>query len=359
MQIQINEKLKPFSHCPGTCFLLPCTNLYFKIFPALIKVYQNDNEIFEITIDIHAPLNDFTIQQDLERGCLIVSGKQANSIIRYVIKAENNAIVFDLKKGPSEGINISYGKNKLSLLESNPVSIPFKSLEVFPAPIHFETLSLGNNKSQNWNQIQSRLDFKEIFPLWVRLSQLTPQAVSQPKGGTTHLLDQCRDYLNNTTRKDHILDFFKNFYLAAFEVGLSPSLTDNLFHGFNLPPVEKGDPLYLLHKGCELIRSLFFDSKAKSNEILILPNLPSQFVSGRYINLICDFGVVDVEWSKGLIRRMLFKPNQNASLNFHFQSEIRSFRLKKLKSNDSIRHKANEPLSFEKDLNYFFDCFEK
>ncbi len=117
MRITIKERLRPFSHTPGTRLLLPGTTQIVQIFPKGEKDVGHKH---------------FLVTQDLERGRILVVGDKG----RYEITGE--------------------GRPPL------------------------ERLSLGSHKKQDWDLVTRRLDLAEILPVWFSLGQWTPPVPYTP-----------------------------------------------------------------------------------------------------------------------------------------------------------------------------------
>ncbi len=121
MKISIAQRLRPFSHRPGTSCLVPGTAWQVTAFPTLLQFYnlQTGEEREEVL----SGGKSFTLTQDLERGEVRVG--------RHVIK-----------------------------------------LGKLPASI--ERLSLGSHKALDWDLCRRRLDLADILPVWFRLGQMVP-----------------------------------------------------------------------------------------------------------------------------------------------------------------------------------------
>lgn len=86
--IMIKERLAPFSHAYGTLSLIPGTQYAVEIYPALIRVYDLSRSdkllVKEVTLPLIGPLFPFTVQQDLEKGCIKVFGNQGNKRFFFI-----------------------------------------------------------------------------------------------------------------------------------------------------------------------------------------------------------------------------------------------------------------------------------
>lgn len=354
MRITIAERLKPYSHNPGTFFVLPGSNLRLQIFPTSIRLHDLSESIpkmlAEISINIQGPVQDFTIEQDLEKGCIRVWGTTATGYMRYSIHAlpiTPYQCSITIEREPTKKLEFSSSKH-IHLLNESPKYVALKT----------ERLSLGNNKAQDWVMMQRRCDMDEIFPHWFRLGQLTPAEISTDiQSGS--LINECHNAISQSDRIN-ILPAFRNLYLACFDLGLSPRLLDESYQGLPLPILasgEKRSPLYLLSQGAQLIRSLFFQQN--NNVLNILPALPPEFHCGRMLHIACETsGECDIEWSKKIIRRMIFRAAKNESIQFCFPKTKQRFRLRTNENECGTVIDCGTMLDFEQGQTYLFDHFE-
>lgn len=337
--IQITERLRPFSHQPGTYCILPGSSLRFQIFPALLRVYDLSitypKLLGEIPVPVKGPVQEFTVQLDLERGWILVWGKAEDEFFRYKIQGHEASIYVDVQKGLS-----SWHPQEFF----NRIPHTFKPLNKAR-----ERLSLGNHKSQDWEMVSRRADLVEILPLLFALGQHVPDEFHFADEGTASLLLECQKASKLT-----VYQAFLNFFKAGFEGVISPRLTDEQHQGFSLKTSSSPQlsPLVLLSKGAKTIRSLFVHIHAK--EITILPKLPPQFHCGRFLDIQCeDLGVLDIEWTKKALRRLFFKATKTEVLHFHFPHEITDFRL------NGKRHLVGNPIEVTSGEVYIFDRFQK
>lgn len=342
MDIKIAERLRPFSHLPGSSCLLPGTHLSFQIFPALIAVHQlsasEPKFIEEIPVPAKGPVKDFTLQLDLEKGCIHVWGESKEGYFRYRIlaTAQPNQFMIKIEKG-------------LADWSPKPTNLyPSWGIHQSHVPALTDRLSLGNHKSQDWEMIKRRGDLTEILPAWLRLGQLTEQPKELAYEGTAALLKICEN-----SSKENVYEAFQNLFYAGFEGILSPRLADTQYQGFQLTSAPTQlSPLILLTEGAKAIRSLFF--RSQQNELFILPSLPPQFHCGRFLHVSCgSLGLLDLEWSKKMIRRMVFHVQKSGAVNFHFPHEIRAFRL------NGQMYPTEKPIEMEEGKLYYFDRFQK
>ena len=364
MRIQIAERLKPFSHEPGTFCILPGSSLRLQVFPAFIRVHdlqgQQPVPFAEILIDVAGPVQDFTVLQDLEHGKIIVWGHAKNGFFRYHITSDSGgkAIGIWMEKAPKEGITI----NSLKLLPRQSMGVSLDPPEMNNGrsyvPPTTDRLSLGWHKAQDWTLMRRRMAMEEIMPLWLRLGQLITPVAKEPHAGTALLMDQCRQAIASDKTLE-IIPAFQNLFLAGFEGMLSPRLTDEQHQGFGLPDLKldgKLSPLVLLLEGARLIRSLF--AKVENGRIHVLPALPPEFHCGRLLGLRFDgLGMLDMEWSKKAIRRIVFHALKDGDVSFEFQQGIKSFRLREGSRDRGHRCECSGQVQVKAGRDYYLDNF--
>lgn len=343
MPIKIAERLHPFSHCPGSYCPLPGSNLRIQIFPALLVVHDLTHSepiwMAEIPVPLRAPIHQFTLELDLEKGCIRVWGESQDGYFRYQIFHTNDphTLSIQIDKGLTSWSPVALKQHQgFKIANSQP----------FPS-IFTERLSLGSQKSQDWDLIKRRADLKEILPVWLRLGELMGTREFS-YDGTGALLKICQE-----ASKLEVYQALLNCFQASFMGILSPSLWDKHYQGFDLKePSGSSSPLALLTEGAKFIRSLFL--RTVDHEISILPLLPPQFHCGRFLHVSCDaLGHVDLEWASKRIRQMDFHAAVTDSVQFRFAKEIDCFRL------NGEMHSADQPIQVEQGKVYHFDRFQK
>lgn len=382
MQISIAGRLRPYSHTPGTHCVLPGSHLSLQVFPALIRLEELSSEssfpATEIRLGIKGPMKEFTVRQDLEAGFVLVWGSTPNGFIRYRVTAEKDGVAIKFEKTPKEGLPISCSDSKvLSLfhndeekatplkekveeketlfISSNPEE---RSREKAAKPCK-ERLSLGSHKAQDWDMVMRRQDLREIFPVWLRLGQMSPSLEKKTSlKGTALLFKKCAEL--STERKTEFLhEAFLNIFSTGFEGILSPRLEDKFHQGFSLPDVkEKDEPFALLKEGARAIKNLFL--KTEGNVIDVLPALPSQFFCGRYLNVDCNgIATLDLEWSKKRVRRISFVAEKDGEIQFKFHKHLKTFRMRKGRKDRGRVMQCGDVLSCIAGKQYLLDNFEK
>lgn len=352
MHIDIAERLRPFSHNPGTCCLLPGTPFMVEVFPSLVRLYDLNTPSpvlrAELPVNIEGPVDEFTITLDLEKAWITVQGRSVAGFFRYRILSCGILVI----KSPVETLF----PTKSSLL---PL---IKKDEIFPMiPLPTDRLSLGNHKSQDWDLVKRRLDLVEVFPVWVRLGQLMlPQKPVKPRQGTATLLTVCEDAIASG-RPEQIIPAFRKLFMAAFHHLLVPRFHDDQHQGI-VRPIDMdslvGSPLLLLQEGAEIIRRLFID--IYPDYVSILPALPPEFHCGRWLHIALPHrGLLDIEWSKKTIRRVIFHATdeRQGEVMFRFPSGVKSFRLRCGPQDRGQRLQTNTLFSYEAGQQYLLDNF--
>ena len=377
MHITIAERLRPFSHLPGTAFVVPGTCLSLEIFPAFSRVTDLTLALpvvlAEISVEINGPVDDFTVIQDLENGSLRVFGTSSDGYFRYSVRGIENGkgIEVTVEKSPLNGILFH---SQGLWVSHNPSSIPpggkiyFAETEIEEAtPFQIaglERLSLGSHKLQDWELVRRRLSFTEIFPLWFRLGQMVPQPASNELTGTALLLNDCRQSIS-ANAPEKILAEFKKLFLAGFEGVLSPQLVDTDYNGikhhgndFSEAPDEEATALTILTEGAHLIRSLFV--RQENNIIHILPSIPPEFHCGRFLDVKCgNKGLLSLEWTKKSMRCMSFTAQEDQKIAFTFSNHEKKCRLRTSTKDKGIEYIPGVELNILAGQNYWFDNFQR
>lgn len=308
MKITIAERIHPFSHQLGTKFLLPKSSLTVQVFPTRLQFadLENPSIAFFVDLTFAGPIKEFNSELDLEHGLLRVFGKTRDGYMRYLVQAGIDGVLLTMEKIPNGIVECRHSLSPItfSLSKEEPLLIPL-SLADCKGATGDERLSLGLHKAQEWESICSRLDFKEIFPLWHRLCAWMPTLRRSSHEGNYQLLEECRRKIENR-EKEHVLEAFEHFFLSSFEGVLTPRLFDTQYQGILQAFAKQNTSialLPLLTEGGSLIRSMFFQEN--QNELAILPCLPAQFHCGRMTGVKTSQGsVIDFEWTKKNLRRL-------------------------------------------------------
>ena len=313
MKISIAVRYRPFSHEAGASCLLPRTGLVIQAFPTLIRVGR-----FEVALPLHGPIKEFTLQQDLEKGCVFVFGIAKEGRFRIRIEAMADGIHWTAEKAPA-------------LI---PAALWWNHEGAFLAHAPTMRFSLGCHRAQDMEQVWRRFDLQELLPLLYRLSQWTP-AYPSPNLKLCEL-------------------GFEELLRGAFRSILTPSWTDERHQG--LLPTETAlpdlPPAALVHElGLRIRKLLICDSEMS----IVLAN--PHFPFGRCLDLsLSHVGSIDLEWSKHSLRKVILRTKASGKLRL--QTPYRSFRLRA-----SLREKgkvhSRDLIEVEENHIYYLDRFQK
>lgn len=360
MHIKIAERLKPFSHLPGTTCLIPLSAWQVQIFPTLLRFSDMMGKQIALKLGLLGPMRDFTIELDLENALIRVFGHTARGYVRYQVVSEEKNVVLHFEKTPPEGVEYHLSSQESPAVVKNNEKISIAISQEPIVPVH-ERLSLGMHKAQDWEMVCRRKDAKEIFPIWLRLSELTP-VIHPPvsKVGTLLLLAECENIIASRERND-LVSTFMNLFQAGFYGIFTPRLIDDQFQGFvpDLSPVPANlSPIVLIKRGAALIRSFFFQESEAA--LHLLPALPPEFHAGRFVALQCQDGSqFDLEWTKKLLRRAVLRAARDRQVVLVLQKPLKSFRLRRsLKDKGEVLN-ASDPFKVKAGEIIFLDRFQK
>ena len=135
MTIQIAARLKPFCHLPGTTCVIPLTHVQLQVFPTLLRFLDfATGKAWEEKLDWKGPVEGFTVELDLEKGCVEVFGKTQSGFRRVPIKQD----------------------------------LAMKKPEI-------ERLSLGSHAKLDWQPVSAAWTWKTV-PALFKLGQLVPDS---------------------------------------------------------------------------------------------------------------------------------------------------------------------------------------
>lgn len=326
--IRIAQKLCPFSHEPGARCFIPGTSYLVEAFPALVRICEFSGNVLKefpipMPISMHEPMKEFTVMQNLERGCVTVFSKH------YGIHVLPNLDIVD-SKHPH-----------------------------LPPLIHQECLSLGSHKQLDVDLIRRKRDLLTLFPIWFKLGALLKlPARSGDDRGMFSLLAECRA-ARDSHHPETIISTFEKLMLAGFEAFLVPRAKDAQMQGI-LPlgtPINDDSPLYLLTESAALIRALFILTEDK--EISLLPNCPPEFFAGRMTGVVASYGTLDLEWSKKTIRQLHFRAHTDGELLMRFPTQMVSCRLRMHPNDKGRLFTCGDSLAIKSGSLYLWDRFQK
>lgn len=346
MRIKIDRYLSPFSVRPGVSCLIPQTELQIHVYPALIRMSTLGGVLLkELHLEIHGPMQGFTVMSDLEKGVVKVWGRTPQGFLRYRLAVNGQGQVeLICDKAPAEGLVVNGlpMKPKERLLVTTVP--PFQTATL-------EHLSLGSHKAQDIDLIQRRMNLTEIWPLLYQQAQLMPSALYY---NDLPLLNQCGE----ETIPEKLGQRWLHFFQAHLHGILVPRLFDDQYQGFVENREIQSSPLSLLSEGMRLIRRSFI--RQEGDQLFLLPLLPPELHCGRLtgVRLISEqsLGSLDLEWTKKQVRRLVIRSEAPQTLSLHLR-RVSSFRLRTELSDKGRYVKVDEPFFLEKKRHYFFDNF--
>ncbi len=357
--LSIGNRLRPFSHQPGTCCVLPRSSCKATVFPTRCEVATLDEKKrYTLDFALQGPIEDFTVMLDLEKDALFVHGKASLGFFCYRLQASEEGISLVLERAQAP-LQVSLDGGNFSLLDKKKslfltIHTHYRPLE---APSSQEILSFGNHQSQEWEVVIRRRQLSQLLPLWFALGSKTPDIDNAHLVGTLSFLERLQT-LQDTGNPESLGDLFILALSTAFETLLFPKVKDDLHLGLALPEgdVPQEAALLLLSRGAKLIKSLLV--KESPGMLTPLPCLPQQLHCGRYLNVACQGFILDMEWTKKTLRLMRLRPEHDLSLTLDLPASLRSFRLRGEGRDRGTRMKSTSPLALQAGKTYFVDRFE-
>ncbi len=363
MHFTISERLRPFSHLPGTSTMIPGLGYQIEIFPCLFCLYDLNEayprRLIEVGIELKGPFQQFTVCNDLEKGRLTISGKAREGWFRYhlICGRQKSQVRLLVDRAPNGGVAFVHG-NARDVLKAHEWIELLDKKSKFEAylPPACDRLSFGNHKSQEWEMIKRRLSLLEIFPLWHRLGQLIPSFPYPLKEeGTLALLGTCARQEKPELGEESWL----NLMQAGFSSMLVPRFEDHDHQGLVEVPFQLNtqvSPLVLLTEGSRLMRRLFVQQER--GQISFLPFLLPCFHHGRLLDVQLEGGVrMSMEWTKKVIRQVTLFVEQDQELLLHFRSNVRSYRLRQHSQDKGEKRLCGSSANFKANCLYLIDNF--
>jgi hypothetical protein len=300
---------------------------------------------------ITGPVKQFTIELDLEKSCICVWGQTPKGYLRYRLFAQESQLIIEPIKRPEGWSSTVSGIVTVSDVVQEGVTRSYEQVK--------ERLFLGVNKAQDWELILRRFDLRELIPFWLRLASLIPFSEpieSASKSGS--LLQALQEAIEDEKREEAV-ETLEQLFLGGLQGMLVPSSQDLHHLGLSKPPLASPaqSPLTLLKEGAFWMRRLFVQEQPQ--ELRILPLLPKQMVQGRLIHASLSVGELDLEWTKGTLRRAILRPSRSERIRLHLHPTIRRFRLRKGNLSKGVVLDARALIDISEKEELFFDRFEK
>ncbi|MBM3207224.1 MAG: hypothetical protein FJZ57_01270 [Chlamydiae bacterium] len=357
MRILVQHPYRPFSHVAGSSCVIPYTSWKLTAYPTRVRLEDLfDQEVIDVRFSFEGPVQEFTVQQNLEKGVVQLFGMSRKGYFRIVFELKSSGIYLSFEKLPEGEVKITKGSESFVIQEKDQVLLSGKSK--YDVSSLAEKLFLGSTKEQDWAMMRRRCDLAEIFPLWMKVGQMIPRSIAKNDlSGVFALLASCKQMVD-TRQKNGLIPGFKNLFLAGFHSMLSPRLFDDEYQGIVIEESLGACPLELLSQGSDLIRSMFFQESSDSYSFL--PCLPSEFACGRFVHIKAQSGdSIDFIWSKKMMRTVVLRSASSRSVFIEFPSEVKRFRLRKNLTDRGVVIDAGTAVMLEKDQVIFIDKFEK
>ena len=330
-----------------------------EVFPTFLRLQEKaQNQEIAIKFALQGPMRDFVVFMDLQKGKIQVQGFSRAGFFRYVVYVKEQSIHIDFIKKPK---NFTYHITANFAVEIEETE---KGIRAFSQDIKtyaledtYEKLFLGCSKKQDIDKIRKRENMQEVFPLWYAMGKYFPKT-SMPSAKIQTLFANWEKAID-TRSKELLSTLFVSLFRVGFTSLLLPRLVDTEHQGIieNEEKYPEQYPHFVIHEGARLIRRLFFQKEKE--QIFILPCLPIELHTGKFINIQEDVITLHIEWSKKQIKKILCKAKQDCILQWHLPSSIKSFRLRFAKNNKGKILKNSSKIPMQKGVTYCLDRFTK
>lgn len=337
----------------GVPVLILNTSYFVKIFPGCLHFEDLDSKkSFKTYFKFHGPQKNFTIIQNLRNGVIDVFFHSLDGFISYSILIKENKVFLYFKKLPSIGMEYEFDKIKKIYFSKEEISLPIE--KVFSTYAE-EYLSFGIFKKQELFFIKRREDIKEILPILFLCSQFyLDNEAKYPKESS--LLEKLEDKILKKDKKN-LEEIFLSIIKAHFFGAFVPTLNDFFYQNIIEDVKTNASVFFILQQLFKSIKSMLVFEK--EDEVDILPCLLPVFHHGKAVNLKLSFGLIDIEFSKKLLKKVILKPTTEVKKKVVIQKKLFQFRLRTSKKDRGRIYKNNDVISFEKGKVYFFDRFQK
>ncbi len=353
MQIKIKEKFKIISHDLGASFLILNTSYYVKIYPGLLIFKDlSCDRTFQFFFKFQGPVKDFTILQNLFNGTLEVNFHSKDGYIAYQVLVKEKDVYLYFDKITKDHLEIEFDK-VTKIRSKEKIKLPISVIcETKPE----EYLFFGIHKKPDIYLIRKRENLQEILPFIFLYSQFFLNVQYNCCLRKNCLLKEIEKNIQKKEKQnlyESVLKAFKVHFWGAFVPRMNDEEYQNIAAFFNTDL----NPFCIFIKFYHLIKNMIIDQN--SNELFILPCLPPQFHHARAVNIKTLNGNIDIEWSKKLLKKAIFKPEKDVSLKLILQSQIKTFRIRSNKNEKGQIFKNNDEIFFKKDISYLLDKFKK
>lgn len=348
--MKIANRYRPFSHLPGTSCLIPGSDYIVAAYPTACLFGRDENKMETILWELTGPIKGFTVMQDLEKARIIVYGHAKEGYFQYQLywAEEGIKLQVDRVQGALKGTLNGVALN-LKPKESFYLTKESKLNASHPQ----ERISFGSHKKQDWELVSRRKNPIEYLPFWFALGQYFNSEATVSEEGALKLLKACREEPNKNKAFEDLC--------SLFEVGFEKMMVPRLYDSSHLGLVETGSskeskPIELLHEGYKLIRGMLL--KEKENQLELLPFLPSELHAGRCLGFKVAKASCNFEWSKKLLKKVVFTVHEPKTFQLVCQKELKTCRIRRSSYTKGEVHPIEKPLTLEKGI-YILDQFKK
>lgn len=353
MQIKIKDKFKIISHDIGSIFLIMNTSYYVKIYPGLLSFKDLDsNKTFNIYLKFQGPVKNFTIVQNLFNGNIEVFFHIKDGYVSYSILTSEESTYLYFDRITTDKFKIEFNE-ELKISPKENIKLP---INVISNSKPKEYLSFGIYKKPDIYFIKKRENLNEIFPFIFLYSQFYLDAQYNCCLRKNCLLKEI-DKAIQIKEKQNLSETFLNVFKVHFFGSFIPRMNDEEYQNI-ISNIDKDfSPWCIFIRLYHSIKAMFIEET--SNELFLLPCLIPDFNHGRALNLKISKGSIDLEWSKKLLKKVIFIPSCDCSFKIILQSQIKTFRIRENKNEKGKIFNNFDDIYFQKDKVYFLDKFKK
>ena len=304
--IEITERMRPFVVTPGESCLIPRSTFALKGNPARLEICSTAKDSKPIIIDIEftGPANRFYLFQDLLAEKVLVRSESDKGLYEVEVFVKGGSIWLGNKR--KEPIQVSLEEEKVLLERKAPFKICQLELRAHSKSV--EKLSLGKSKALDWQKLQRRKDFCEVFPVLFHLGQITPEK--------TPIEDKsCESY-------EEFRELIESRFISM-NVPTSDDLTHQGVEWANLSEYhEPTDWMAFLYRQ---IRALFLQEEG--DKVRLLPKLFRDFDRGKLSQLQFQDVKFSLEWSKDWLKTIFVTCSTDRKFPFFLPKGIKECRI--------------------------------
>ncbi|MFA6119113.1 MAG: hypothetical protein WCT85_04020 [Parachlamydiales bacterium] len=356
MQIKIKQKPVLISHKIGSSFLIKNTSFFVTIYPGLLWFKDlNSKKQFRLFLNFQGPQKRFTVLHDLKNGQLKIFFETNLGFFSYKIKNDSNKkLILFFENLPNNVTEIKSDSDanfkKISAKES--ISLPIEQINDLQVE---EQLSFGVLKKQDIELIKKREDLLEILPFIFMLSQYYLDTSAYASKNV--FIENLKTLMQNN-EKILLEEALHNVYKALFFDAFVPRANDEEYQNIGIFKEEPGvSPVMVFSELYRIIKSLLINEDADG--LYLLPCLLVSLHHGKAVNLKVSFGLVDLEWSKKILKKVVIRSADDLKIKLNLQAKIKNFRLKEDEQGKGKICQNSDEITLKKNRVYYLDNFKK